>query len=279
VVTSSDCRLASSGKLPEDERQRLRSLAEPVYDSRFGLIIRTNAAEAGEQVLLREIRSLQERMEQLLSQAPYRTIYSLMEEAPEEYIRILQNQRLEELEAVLTDDPEVYEQLQAFANDHPECNLKDKIRLYDDPMLDLHKLYSLQVQLERALQKKIWLKSGANLMIEPTEAMTVIDVNSSRNVKKKLPGEQYLQINLEAAAEIARQLRLRNLSGIIIIDFIDMANAEDKEALLDAMRRLVKPDPVKTEVIDLTKLGLMELTRKKIRKPLHEQLYPDLYKI
>jgi ribonuclease G len=109
-------------------------------------------------------------------------------------------------------------------------------------------------------------------LIEPTEAMTVIDVNSSKNVKKNLPQEQHLQINLEAAAEIARQLRLRNLSGIIIIDFIDLKNPEDQEALLTAMRRFVKSDPVKTEVIDLTKLGLMELTRKKIRKPLHEQI-------
>ena len=115
-------------------------------------------------------------------------------------------------------------------------------------------------------------------MIEPTEAMTVIDVNSSKNIKKKLPEEQHLQVNLEAAAEIAAQLRLRNLSGIIIIDFIDMASAEDKELLLAAMRSFVKTDPVKTEVIDLTRLGLMELTRKKTRRPLLEQLgMPDLY--
>ena len=109
-------------------------------------------------------------------------------------------------------------------------------------------------------------------MIEPTEAMTVIDVNSSKNVKKKLPAEQHLQVNLEAAAEIASQLRLRNISGIIIIDFIDMSSSEDKEQLLAAMRSFVKTDPVKTEVIDLTRLGLMELTRKKTRRPLSEQM-------
>ena len=102
--------------------------------------------------------------------------------------------------------------------------------------------------------------------------MTVIDVNSSKNIKKKLPEEQHLQVNLEAAAEIAAQLRLRNLSGIIIIDFIDMASAEHKECLLSAMQSFVKTDPVKTEVVDLTRLGLMELTRKKTRRPLREQL-------
>ena len=155
--------------------------------------------------------------------------------------------------------------------------LSEKLHFYEDKQLDLHKLYSIQVQLERALMKKIWLKSGANLLIESTEAMTVIDVNSSKNVKKKCPEEQHLQVNLEAAEEIAAQLRLRNISGIIIIDFIDMASAEDKELLLAAMRSFVKTDPVKTEVIDLTRLGLMELTRKKTRRPLLEQLgMPDL---
>ena len=148
----------------------------------------------------------------------------------------------------------------------------EKLHFYEDKQLDLHKLYSIEIQMERALSKKIWLKSGANLLIEPTEAMTVIDVNSSKNVKKKLPAEQHLQVNLEAAAEIASQLRLRNISGIIIIDFIDMSSSEDKEQLLAAMRSFVKTDPVKTEVIDLTRLGLMELTRKKTRRPLSEQM-------
>jgi ribonuclease G len=272
VVTNTDCHLGVSGKLPGDVKVRLRALAEPVYDPRFGLIIRTNAAEAEEQVLLDEIQALQGRMEQLLAHAPYQRLYSLLEQAPPEYVRILQNQRLEELSLVVTDEPEVYEQLQAFAKLHPELNLQEKMNFYEDPMLDLHKLYSLQVQLDRALQKKIWLKSGANILIEHTEAMTVIDVNSSKNVKRKLPKEQHLSINLEAAAEIARQLRLRNLSGIIIIDFIDLADPSDQEKLLFAMRGFVRSDPVKTEVVDLTKLGLMELTRKKTRKPLHEQL-------
>ena len=172
----------------------------------------------------------------------------------------------------MTDDPLIYGELVAFADQHPSMKLTGKLKFYEDRQLDLHKLYSIQVQLERALLKKIWLKSGANLLIEPTEAMTVIDVNSSKNAKKKLPKEHHLQVNLEAAAEIAKQLRLRNISGIIVIDFIDMDSVEDKEQLLMAMRSFVKSDPVKTEVVDLTRLGLMELTRKKTRRPLHEQL-------
>ena len=257
------------------KRESLRALAGSVHDERFGVIVRTNAADLAEDdadILTSEIRSLQEQMQMIISQAPYRTIYSVLHEAPPEYIRILQNQPLEPLAEVVTDDAGIYEELTDFADTHPSMKLSEKLRFYEDKQLDLHKLYSIQVQLERAFQKKIWLKSGANLLIEPMEAMTVIDVNSSKNVKKKLPEEQHLQVNLEAAAEIAAQLRLRNISGIIIIDFIDMASAEDKEQLLAAMRSFVKADPVKTEVIDLTRLGLMELTRKKTRRPLYEQL-------
>lgn len=272
VVTSADRRLGISGKIAAERKSDLRSLAETVYDERFGVIVRTNAAEAKDEALTAEIQVLQDEMDDLISHAPYRSLYSLLYEAPPEYIRLLQNQPLEELSEVVTDDREIFEEVTAFAGLHPSMQLLDKIHFYDDKQLDLHKLYSVQVQLERALQKKIWLKSGANLLIEPTEALTVIDVNSSKNVKKKQPREQHLQINLEAAREIARQLRLRNISGIIIIDFIDMESEEAKAALIAVMKSYVKHDPVKTEVIDLTRLGLMELTRKKTRRPLWEQL-------
>lgn len=275
VVTSGTHQLGVSAKLDPVRREALRKLAESVYDERFGVIVRTNAADLegdDADILTFEIQSLQEQMQTIVSRAPFRTIYSVLYEAPPEYIRILQNQPLEPLAEVVTDDADIYKELTAFSDTHPSMKLSEKLRFYKDKQLDLHKLYSIEVQLERALRKKIWLKSGANLLIEPTEAMTVIDVNSSKNIKKKLPEEQHLQVNLEAAAEIAAQLRLRNLSGIIIIDFIDMASAEHKECLLSAMQSFVKTDPVKTEVVDLTRLGLMELTRKKTRRPLREQL-------
>lgn len=275
VVTSAERQVGVSGKIDSEKRELLRTLAAAVHDERFGVIVRTNAADllpGGEQALTSEICSLQEQMQKVISQAPYRTIYSVLHEAPPEYIRILQNQPFERISEIVTDNTVIFGELAAFASVHPSMKLDQKLRFYNDTQLDLPKLYSIQVQLERALQKKIWLKSGANLLIETTEAMTVIDVNSSKNVKKRSPGELHLQINLEAAEEIAAQLLLRNISGIIIIDFIDMASDEDKERLLAAMRSFVKRDPVKTEVIDLTRLGLMELTRKKTRRPLSEQL-------
>lgn len=275
VVTSSDKQLGISGKLDADKRAVLRALVKPVHNEQVGVIVRTNAADLSPDdadIITSEIQSLQDQMETILSQAPYRTIYSMVYEAPPEYIRILQNQPQKLLDEVVTDQADIYQELIAFADAHPTMRLSEKLHFYEDKQLDLHKLYSIEIQMERALSKKIWLKSGANLLIEPTEAMTVIDVNSSKNVKKKLPAEQHLQVNLEAAAEIASQLRLRNISGIIIIDFIDMSSSEDKEQLLAAMRSFVKTDPVKTEVIDLTRLGLMELTRKKTRRPLSEQM-------
>ena len=124
----------------------------------------------------------------------------------------------------------------------------------------------------QALSKTVWLKSSGNLVIEPTEALTVIDVNTAKSISKKTSEETYLKTNLEAAGEIAVQLRLRNLSGIIIVDFIDMKEEESRKTLLAALRRAVTADPVKTVLVDMTPLGLVELTRKKIRRPLHEQV-------
>ena len=126
--------------------------------------------------------------------------------------------------------------------------------------------------MAEALQKKVWLKSGGYLVIEPTEAMTVIDVNSGKYAGKKNFRDTIRKINLEAAAEIACQLRLRNLSGIIIADFIDMDRPEDQEELMTVLTDWCGRDPVKTTVVDMTRLGLVEITRKKIRKPFREQM-------
>lgn len=282
VVTSGRHGLGVSGKLDSATRARLKETVREIYDEDLGLIVRTNAAQAPDALLLNEIEQLQQQMRDLLSYAPHRSLYSLLYEAEPEYLRVLVNQPLEgtdRIEQIVTDDPDVFATLQDYIRLHEQSQtwqtLKQKIYFYNDSQLELQKLYSLQVQLERALQKKVWLKSGANLVIEPTEALTVIDVNSAKNVRKNDPHSQHLQVNLEAAKEIARQLRLRNLSGIIIIDFIDLADEEDRQTLMNEMRKLVRMDPVKTEVVDLTKLGLMELTRQKTRRPLREQLCLD----
>ena len=126
--------------------------------------------------------------------------------------------------------------------------------------------------MSEALGKRVWLKSGGYLVIEPTEALTVIDVNSGKYSGKKGIRDTFRMINREAALEIARQLRLRNLSGIILVDFINMEEADDRQELLEFLSAQLKRDPVKTALIDMTPLGLVEITRKKIRRPLKEQL-------
>ncbi len=120
------------------------------------------------------------------------------------------------------------------------------------------------------MRERVWLKSGACLVIQPTEALTVIDVNSGKNVTKGEAQETYRRVNLEAAREIARQLRLRNISGIVIVDFISLASREAEAELLALLKQEFREDPVPVQVVDMTRLGLVELTRKKERKPLRE---------
>ena len=140
-------------------------------------------------------------------------------------------------------------------------------------MISLANLYSLESVMDQACQKRVWLKSGGYLVIEYTEAMVVIDVNTGKYSGKKNLADTIRMINLEAAAEIGRQMRLRNLSGIIMVDFIDMKEDSDKTLLMDTLRELVRKDPVKTTVVDMTGLNLVEITRKKEKRPLWEQLY------
>lgn len=137
-------------------------------------------------------------------------------------------------------------------------------------------VFNISRTVEKALQPKVWLKSGAYLVIQPTEALVSIDVNTGKAVsKKKDVQKNFLKVNLEAAREIAVQIRLRNLSGIILVDFIDMLSKEANQELLAVFRGELGRDPVPTSLVDMTKLGLVELTRKKVRKPFYEQLRED----
>ena len=146
-----------------------------------------------------------------------------------------------------------------------------KLRLYTDETLSLGALYSLQKIKEEALSKTVWLKSGASIVIEPTETLTVIDVNTGKAINGKKTGdEMFYKINEEAARACMQQIRLRNLSGMILIDFINMEKEAYNERLLQLLRELATEDRVPVTVVDMTGLKLVELTRKKVKKPLHE---------
>jgi ribonuclease G len=148
----------------------------------------------------------------------------------------------------------------------------NKLEYYYDDLLPLYKLYNIEKCLKDITKERVWLKSGAYLVIQPTEALVVIDVNSGKNASNKKVSNQFMKINLEAAKEIAVQIRLRNLSGIIIIDFINMKDQEDKETLLKEFDGYLKEDRLNATIIDMTKLDLVEVTRKKVRKSIYEQL-------
>lgn len=173
-----------------------------------------------------------------------------------------------EIEEYVTDYLEIKTKLASII---PE-EYHNKIRLYQDNQISLSNLYGLQTKIDEVSNKRVWLKSGAYLIIEPTEAMTVIDINSGKNIKKSDNEQLYFDVNMEAAEEIARQIRLRNLSGIVIIDFINMQNKEMKSALLEHIKKCCKNDFSKVFIYDFTQLGLLELTRAKKSKALHELL-------
>lgn len=263
ALTTENTALGISKKLPPKKREYFKELFTPYQNSAFGLIVRTNAANAETDEILKEYDALKQEYEQLIQTAGHRTCFSLLKKSPPEFLSVLKNLPQAELEEILTDDCSVMEQLRTAGI---------KATFYEDKQLSLNRLYSLEVRLKEALQERVWLKSGGYLVIQPTEALTVIDVNSGKSVANKKVQEHYLKINLEAAQEIARQLRLRNISGIIIADFIDMKEQQMKDELMLQLKKLVKQDSVPTQVVDMTRLNLVELTRKKVRKSLAEQI-------
>ena len=269
VLTYGDTRVGASAKLPKEDRQRLIEIATEYATSEFGIIMRTNAKDADVALLHTELAKLCKEYQVLKEQASTRICYSCLVGSPKEYLSELKNIYQEGLTDIIIEDKTIYIEAKAYIEkEQPED--ADKLRLYEDKLLPLHKLYGIEVQLSNALKERVWLKSGAYLVIQPTEALTVIDVNTGKCISKKKDDEAYLKINLEAAKEAARQIRLRNLSGIIVVDFINLSKEEYMDELLRVFRQELQKDPIATSLVDVTKLQLVEVTRKKVRKPLHE---------
>lgn len=269
VLTGEDTKVGVSAKLDKETRKRLKELLELHKQDEYGVIVRTNAKNASDSAILQELKTLEKDFLQIKEKAIHKTCYSLLYQPPKGARKFLQDINQNDLHEIVTDDAALYEEISLRYKD--DVNFKGNIRYYEDALLPLHKLYNVESELKNALKKKVWLKSGAYLIIEPTEALTVIDVNSGKNVTKKKSEESFLKINIEAAKEIARQLRLRNISGICIVDFISMETKEANDILMHEFRMELKKDPVSVQLVDITKLGLVELTRKKVKKSLKEQ--------
>ncbi len=273
VITLGDRRTGVSGKMEKTSKKFYKELLEHHFGNTFpyGIIVRTNAQNATAEELLAEIRDLGRQMDDLLAHARNRVCFSCLYHMPSGYLSYLQNSYKEGLAEIVTDQPDIYESLSVYCRKYKDLE-EIPLRLYQDPMYSLASLYNLNRQIERALQKTVWLKSGGYLVIEPTEALTVIDVNTGKSVLGKNAQRHFMTVNLEASAEIARQIRLRNISGIIIIDYIDLESGKERDRLLEELKRQVKPDPVPVQVHDITSLGLVEVTRKKVEKSLAERL-------
>ena len=190
---------------------------------------------------------------------------SMLYAGESDYIEIIKDRLKYTAFDIVTDIKEVYEKILSFLKEN-HSELADRVRLYEDPMISMNKLYSIDTLFESALDKRVWLKDGGYLFIEPTEALTVIDVNTGKNVQKKDASAVKLKTNLEAIKESARQMRLRNISGIIVIDLINTSDKSEVDLLYHTMKDYLKEDRLNTVAIDITKLCLFEITRRK-RKP------------
>lgn len=269
VLTTGKKGIGISAKIDGDDRKRLRRWLEEAESEDFGLIVRTNAKEAEREELFLELDYLKKRWERVQLLGKSRVTRSLLEEAEPFYLAAVRDAYQDQLEEILVEGREIYEKVKAYLEDFlPEY--LPRLVSYEDRLLPLHKLYSIETVLKRIRQEKIWLNSGGFLVIQQTEAFVSIDVNSGKFAGKKKMEETFRKINLEAAGVIAKQIRLRNLSGILLVDFINMNQQEHKEELLHVLAKHVRKDPVKTVVIDMTKLDIVELTRKKVRRPLEE---------
>ena len=262
-----------SSKLSKKQQMKFRNMeALQKIAETCPLIVRTNAGELEEnEPLLAEAEKLSDQMCHIAEIADKRTCYSCLYQSQPDYVNFVQNTYQAEYDEVVTDLPEVYEVLQKEMSNVLSGNDK-ALRLYEDAGLPLYKLYSVETRVKELLDKKVWLKSGGYLVIEPTEALISIDVNTGKCEKGKNKEETSFQINMEAAEMIALQLRARNLSGMILVDFINLKKKEHESRLMEYMKSLLKQDTVTASVVDMTGLGLMELTRKKVSPSFAEQM-------
>lgn len=269
ILTPFDPRIKFSRRINDEEAVfRLKELFHmETKDS--GFIVRTDAIQQDFTVIIKELQELTALWEGIHKYASYKSCYSLLYSENDFITYILNNFLTQDVDKVQTDYFSYQEKLREKIKKQSSLSfLRDKISYYTDDKIDVYTLYKIHSQLEKALRQKIWMDQGSSLMIEETEAMTVIDVNSSKFTGKKELEETIYAVNLEAAEEILIQIRLRNLSGIIIVDFIDMNNEKYQRKLLDQLRSMAKKDRIPMLVHGITHLGLVEITRKKMQKSL-----------
>ncbi|MFY9588347.1 MAG: Rne/Rng family ribonuclease, partial [Actinomycetota bacterium] len=258
-----------SRRLAEDERARLRTILRSMRPNGHGVIVRTAAEGATAEALKRDLDSLVKIWDEIQGKQKKEKAPALLYAEPELVMRVARDIFSGDFAKVVVDSKRIYEQLRAYL-DETGPDLLEKLELHDGA-LPILEHYHIAEQIQKALERKVWLPSGGSIVIDRTEAMTVIDVNTSKFVGKGGSLEETVfKNNLEAAEEVARQLRLRDIGGIIVIDFIDMIVASNREQVLRTLKRALGRDKTRSQVFDVSSLGLVEMTRKKVSEGLLE---------
>jgi ribonuclease E len=268
-----------SKRLPDDTRKRLRNILDRVKPDQHGLIVRTAAEHATETDLEADMNILLKQWDEIERKAAKANRPALLYREPELAVRVIREEFNSDYRGVVIDDERLYEEVRDYVKAfNPE--LSDRIEYYDAEAegLTVFERFHVHEQVHKALDRKVWLPSGGSLIIEHTEALTVIDVNTGKNVGKSNLEATVFHNNMEAAEEVAKQLRLRDIGGIIVIDFIDMEIKDNRAKVVASFREALARDKTRTQVFDITELGLVEMTRKRIGEGLlteFSEICPD----
>jgi ribonuclease G len=254
----------------ETERLRLRELLLQIRPLNYGFIARTAAEGVEREKIKAEMDFMLRLWQNIQKNSEHSQVPNLLYQELDIILRAVRDLFAQEVDNLIVDSQEEHEKILKFVDTFMP-SLKADVKLYDgsEPICDA---YGIEMELQRALGKKVWLKSGGYIVIEMTEALTAIDVNTGRYVGKRNLDETILKTNLEAVKEIAYQLRLRNLGGIIIIDFIDMEKEAHREKIFNQLNEALKKDKSKTNILKISELGLIEMTRKRIKESINRGL-------
>ena len=268
LVPGEESRGGISRRLPDEERARLRTIVNEARPKGFGVIVRTAALDAPKEDIKKDIVRLQDLWERIQKEAGSVSAPAAIHKEPPLVIRVMREHFTSDFRRLIVDDVETRDQIVEYLQG-TDPDLVDRVQLYEDDK-GVFERYHVEDQLRKALDRNVWLPSGGHIVIEPTEALTVIDVNTGRFVGQSNLEETVLQNNLESAEEIARQLRLRDIGGIIVIDFIDMESEKNRKAVLRKLQEEMAKDKSRTQVSDVSSFGLVEMTRKHVSEGLVE---------
>jgi ribonuclease E len=268
LVPDSDS-VGISRRLPDEDRSRLRDVINKVRPNGYGVIVRTAALHATSEELAADISRLVKQWEAIMVEADKGGTPRLIHEEPELLIKVIREHFTADFRKLLIDSRAAYDKVVGYLSSTAP-DLVSKAALYEEEP-PLFERYHVDDQLKKALDRRVFLPSGGHLVIDRTEALTVIDVNTGKFVGSSTLEETVKQNNLEAAEEIGRQLRLRDIGGIIVIDFIDMESVANQQAVLRRLKETLARDKTRTQVFEVSSLGLVEMTRKNVSAGLLEQ--------